>query len=383
MLFRRHTLFHVFGFEVKADASWLFLVVLIGWMLSTKTFPSMLPGNQDTLYQFMAVATIAGILVSIIAHEVAHAIIAEYYKMPILGITLFIFGGVAEMKGEPSHPKGEFLMAIAGPAMSLMMGLIFNALSNLSEIGGAGAISVCLAYLGTINFIIAAANMLPAFPLDGGRALRAILWARKKNLVEATRIASSLGAAFAYGILGYACYLIVIHDDLLQGMWWSLFGFFLHGSASYAVQQTEHRTILGQETVARFMLRNPVTISPDLTITEVVDRYISQHYQRSFPVVEKGRLVGVLNLQSILVLDRHKWQWLHVGSMMEPVSDKNSITAGASAAEAMDHMQRGNREFIMVMEGNRLEGIISIRDIMAYLSINTKIDQDKSLRLSR
>jgi Zn-dependent protease/CBS domain-containing protein len=383
MLFKRHTHFHVFGFEIKADASWLFLVILIGWMLSTKTFPAMLPGQQDTIYQFMAVAAIAGILVSIIAHEVAHAIIAEYYKMPILGITLFIFGGVAEMKGEPSHPKGECLMAIAGPAMSLMMGLIFNALSNLSAVGGADSISVCLAYLGTINFIIAAANMLPAFPLDGGRALRAILWARKKNLVEATRIASSLGATFAYGILGYACYVIVMHDDLLQGMWWSLFGFFLHGSASYAVQQTEHRTILGPETVARFMLRNPVTISPDLTITEVVDRYISQHYQRSFPVVENGRLVGLLNLQSILVLDRHKWQWLHVGSTMEPVSDKNSIAAHTSAAEAMDHMQRENREFILVAENEKLQGILSIRDIMAYLSINTKIDQDRSLRLSR
>lgn len=219
-MFRRATLFHFFGFPVKADASWVFLSVLLMWTLSTKIFPVSMPNLDLQTYQIMGFAALVGIFVSIIAHEVAHAVIAEYYHMPIESITLFIFGGVAEMRGDPSHPKGEFLMAIAGPVMSGLMGLFFWAAAELYQLYfQPGPTTEVLIYLGNINLLIAVFNMVPAFPLDGGRALRAVIWKMKNNLVLATRIASSLGAAFAYGLMAYACYKVVWWNQLGAAFW--------------------------------------------------------------------------------------------------------------------------------------------------------------------
>src|SRR5262249_22459111 len=206
-------------------------------------------------------------------------------------------------------------------------------------LGEAVAAWQVLGYLGALNMLIAVFNMVPAFPLDGGRALRAVIWKIKGNLVLATRIASELGAVFAYGLLAYACYRIVWYNDMLSGMWFGLLGFFVHGAGAYAVRQTESRSLLGSETVSRFLTPQVVAVSPDLTITELVDNYVYKHYQRSFPVVDRDELVGVITLQSILSLDRHQWHWLHVASVMETLDDKNMVAPHYNAADALDLMQ--------------------------------------------
>lgn len=385
MFFRRVTLFHFFGFPVKADGSWLFLSVLICWTLINQAYPHDFPGHTAQAYQLMGVASIFGIFASIIAHEVAHAIIAEYYQMPIESITLFIFGGVAVMKGEPSHPKGEFLMAIAGPVMSVLMGLFFWAAKALLIMYLPSAVAAwqVLGYLGALNMLIAGFNIVPAFPLDGGRALRAVIWKIKGNLVLATRIASELGAIFAYGLLAYACYRIVWYNDMLSGIWFGLLGFFVHGAGAYAVRQTENRSLLGSETVSRFLNPQVISVSPDLTINDLVDNFVYKHYQRSFPVIDKGDLVGVITLQSILSLDRHKWHWLHVASVMEALTDKNFVKPDYNAADALDLMQRLHKDQLLVADGKKFLGIVSYRDLAAYLSITMKIDSNKPVISSR
>jgi Zn-dependent protease len=341
VFFKRATLFTCFGFKVKADLSWLFLSLLIYWMLATNTFPHLIPNQGTDVYQLMAIITLALLMVSIIAHEVAHAIIAEYYHMPIESITLFIFGGVAEMKGEPSHPKGEFLMALAGPAMSALLGgLFYGAYQTYMFYKPYDAAAEVLHFLGMLNILIAGFNMIPAFPLDGGRALRAAIWQYKGNLVLATRIASSLGAAFAYLLLGYALWMILKYSDVVSGLWTGLMGLFLHAAGGYNVRQTESRSLLGGEQVARFMHSQVVSIPPDLTVNELVDQYVYKHYQKVFPVVENGKLSGIVTLQSLLSLDRHKWHWLHAGSVMERPGDENTITPEANAYDALDLMQK-------------------------------------------
>ena len=384
MSLKRVTLFRFFGFKVKADASWCFLSVLISWTLSTNVYPHLLPGQSPDMYQFMGVATVAGILFSIIAHEVAHAVIAQYYHMPIASITLLIFGGVAEMKGEPSHPKGEFFMAVAGPIMSALMGLFFWAISEL-YVGyiRSGAISCVLDYLGTLNMFIAMFNIVPAFPLDGGRALRAIIWHRKNNLVLATRIASECGAVFAYGLIAYACYKIVVHNDLIAGIWFGLLGFFVHGSGAYAVRHIESRSLLGMEKVSRFMHNQVITVSPDLTIIDLVDLYINKHYQKIFPVVDRDRLVGIVSLQSVLSLERDKWHWLHVASVMTPLSPSTVVAPNLSAADALEIMQRHGRELLLVADHDKFLGLIAFRDLANYLAITIKMDHNKSVEKSR
>jgi len=384
MALKRVTLFRFFGFKVKADASWFFLAVLISWTMSSHVYPHLYPGQSLDLYQAMGVATVAGIILSIIAHEVAHAVIAEDYHMPIASITLFIFGGVAEMKGEPSHPKGEFCMAVAGPVMSMLMALFFWALANLyGEYVRVGAVFHVLDYLGNLNMLIAVFNIVPAFPLDGGRALRAIIWHRKNNLVAATRIASEFGAVFAYGLIALSCYKIVIHNDLISGVWLGLLGFFVHSSGAYAVQQMESRSLLGMEKVSRFMHNHVTTVTPDLTITDLVNFYINKHYQRSFPVIDRDILVGVVGLQSVLSLDRHKWNWLHVASVMEPPNPTTVVSSGLSAADALEMMQRHRREQLLVADDGKFMGVIMLRDLANYLAITMKIDHNKPVEKSR
>lgn len=384
MFFKRVTVFHFFGFPIKADLSWVFLSALIFWTLSTNTYPRQMSGLGPEIYQMMAMATLLGLIASILAHEIAHAIIAEYYNMPIESITLFIFGGVAEMRGEPSHPKGEFLMALAGPLMSALFGLFFMALNELYSLYFTRpGPSIVLEYLAIINFMIAGFNMIPAFPLDGGRALRAIIWQRKKNLVLATRVASDLGAMFAYALLVYACWKIVKYDDMMAGMWIGIMGLFLHGAGSYAVRQTESRSLLGQEDVTRFLQNQIAIVSPDLTINTLVDKYVYKHYQKVFPVVDKEKLVGVVTLQTLLSLDRHKWHWLHVASIMDRPDATNTVAHDYNAADALDLMHREGRDTLLVEKEGKFLGVVTFRDLVAFLSITMKIDHNKSVTTSK
>lgn len=383
MFFKRVTLFRFFGFDVRADASWLFMSVFISWTLASRLYPVLLPGMDADTYQFMGIFTLAGLLFSIIAHEVAHAVIAEYYDMPIRAITLFIFGGVAEMRGEPSHPKGEFFMAIAGPVMSFLLALFFWALAHLMAPVGWPPLVVSLNYLGDLNLYIAIFNLAPAFPLDGGRALRAIIWHRRRNLVQATRIAGELGAVLAYALMAWACYRLVWHDDLVTGIWMTLLGLFVFASGARAVRDIESRAVLSHEKVRRFMHSKLTTVPPHLTIAEVVERYALEHYQSDYPVVEDGRLTGVLTLQSILQLDRGKWPWLHVASVMTPINHKNCVTPDVSAADALELLARYYQSQLMVADGDRLLGAVEYRDLAAYLNVTMKIDNNVPVEKSR
>ncbi len=384
MAFKRVTLFRFFGFKVKADASWFFLAILISWTMSEKIYPHILAGQGQDTYQFMGILTVVGILFSIIMHEVAHAVIAEYFQMPISSITLFIFGGVAEMEGEPSNPRGEFFMAVAGPIMSALMGLFFWADANLyAEYIRPGVLPCVLKSLGNLNMMVAVFNIVPAFPLDGGRALRAIIWHYKNNLVTATRIASDCGAFFAYGLFGYACYELTVRDDTIAGIWWGLLGFFVHASGASAVRQMETRSLLGTEPVSRFMHNQVVTVSPDLLVADLVDHYINKHYQRIFPVIDNGALVGIVSLSSILSLDRHKWNWLHVASVMEPLTRSIVVKPESNAADALDIMQRKGRELLLVAEGGKFLGVITFRDLASFLTITIKIDHNKPVEKGR
>lgn len=383
MFFKRVTLFRFFGFDVRADASWIFLSIFISWTFATQLYPGLLPRLSPDTYQFMGVFTLAGLLFSILAHEVAHAVIAEYYHMPIRSITLFIFGGVAEMKGEPSHPRGEFYMAIAGPIMSLLLGLFFWAAAHLSMVIGYAPLTVSLDYLGDINMSIAVFNMFPAFPLDGGRALRALLWQRHGNLVKATRTASKLGSAFAYALMAYASQRLLQYDDVVGGVWITILGLFVFAACQQAVRDTESRSLLAQEQVRRFMHDQFQTVTPHLTIAELVERYAYAHYQSDYPVIEDGRLTGVLTLQSILQLPREKWPWLHVATVMEPLSHHNSVPPDASAADALDILVRRRRSLLLVCEDERWLGAVEYRDLAAYLNVTRQIDQNKAVEKSR
>ena len=262
MFFYRVRLFSLFGFDVHVDASWLLLAVLIAWSLASGIFPGIVHGLSATTYWSMAVVATIGLLFSIVLHEMAHSLVARRFAMPIRGITLFIFGGVAEMHSEPTSAGGEFLMALAGPVSSAVLGaLLFLFYSVVASLHGPPAVAGVLWYLGYLNWVLAVFNLLPAFPLDGGRMLRAALWGWRNDLVWATWVAS--GAGNIFGILLIVLGLVdVLRGDFVNGVWMALIGLFLRGAADATYQQTITRQVLAGQPVSRFMNRQPITVPP-------------------------------------------------------------------------------------------------------------------------
>ena len=295
--------FSLFGFDVYVDASWLLLAVLITWSLAVGVFPSIDPGLTSAAYWSMAVVATVGLLFSIVFHEMSHAAVAQGFGMPIRGITLFIFGGVAEMHSEPTSALSEFLMALAGPIASAVLGLLFFLLVGfVVSLQGPTAIAGVLRYLSYLNWTLAVFNLVPAFPLDGGRMLRAALWGWRKDLIWATSIAAVAGNIF--GILLIVLGLIeVLRGDFVGGIWLSLMGLFLRGAASATYEQTLARQILGwppgvsfYEPAANYRVARAVGpgARPGLRLSPP---------PQDFPVVRDGRLLGCVTTAQVSEVD--------------------------------------------------------------------------------
>jgi Zn-dependent protease/CBS domain-containing protein len=376
MFANRITLFELFGFKIQVDASWLLLAVLIAWSLAVSWFPQAAPGQPPATYWWMAVVGLIGFAASIVAHELAHALIARRYAMPIRGITLFIFGGVAEMEGDPPSARGEFWMAIAGPVMSLLVALLFMVLAALS--GGAGGLSppaVVFSYLGAINLMLAVFNMVPAFPLDGGRVLRAALWGWKGDIIWATRVAAAAGGAFGILLILAGLATAVLGGNLVGGLWWFLIGLFVRAAASGQVRYQETRAALAGQKVGRFMRRDPIAVGPELTLDRLVADYFYRHYHKTFPVTEGGRLAGCIGLDAVKAVDPAAWPQRRVADVMERCGADNTIGSDTDAAEALAQMQRSGRSRLLVVDDGRLVGVLSVRDLMDFLAMRHDLGQ--------
>ena len=251
MFGKRITLFKLFGFSVHVDLSWLVIAALITWSLAQGLFPSEYEGLPAAAYWIMGAAGAVGLFFSIVFHELFHSLAARRFGIPMTGITLFIFGGVAEMDDEPPNPKAEFFMAIAGPLSSIVLGVMFYALFIIAELQEWPLIAAgVLGYLGVINWILAAFNLLPAFPLDGGRVLRSALWQWKNNLRWATRISSQIGSGFGIGIIILGL-VSLARGNVVGGIWWFLIGMFLRNASQSSYQQVVVRKALQGEKVLR------------------------------------------------------------------------------------------------------------------------------------
>jgi Zn-dependent protease len=377
MFFYRLRLFSLFGFDVYVDTSWLLLAVLIAWSLAVGVFPEMTSGLSPATYWSMAVVATAGLMFSIVFHEMSHAVVARHFALPIRGITLFIFGGVAEMHGEPTSAPSEFLMALAGPIASGVLGLLlFLLLGSVAGLDGPPAVGAVLWYLTYLNWMLAAFNLLPAFPLDGGRMLRAALWGWSKDLVWATWIASGAGRLF--GILLIVLGLIeVVRGDFVGGVWLSLIGMFLRGAASATYEQTLARQVLGGQPVSRFMNKRPITVSPNLSVRALVEDYVYQHHHKIFPVVREGRLLGCVTTAQISAIDEGEWDQRSVAEIMEPCSPDNTVTPETDALEAMTKMQRTGRSPLLVVSRGQLVGLLSLRDLLELFALKLELGEGR------
>ncbi len=374
MFTRRFTLFRLLGFEVKLDLTWLLLAFLVTWSLALGVFPTLVPGLSGTAYWWMGVAGALGLLFSIVFHELSHALVARRYGIPIRGITLFIFGGVAEMHEEPADAKSEFLMAVAGPISSLLLASVFYFFYRLTTADTPTPINSVLYYFGVINLALAVFNLVPGFPLDGGRMLRAALWGWKGDFRWATRIASALGSGFGLALIFLGAFAFVT-GNFVGGMWWFLIGMFLRAAAGMSYQQLLVRDAIQGEPVRRFMNPAPITVPPHLPLKSLVEDYVYRYHHKMFPAVDNGRVTGVVSTDQVKAVPAAKWDTLTVAEVMEPCTPDNTVSPETDALEAWNRMSRTGKSRLLVLEQGRLVGILSLRDLMQFLSLKFDLER--------
>jgi Zn-dependent protease/predicted transcriptional regulator len=376
MFGRRIRLFKLLGFAVHIDMSWLVLALLITWSLARGLFPYQYEKLSSITYWSMGAAGALGMFASIIFHELCHSLVARRFGLPMKGITLFIFGGVAEMDEEPPSPKAEFFMAIAGPASSILLGLFGYVVSAVGEGWLPVPIAGVLEYLTLINFVLAGFNLVPAFPLDGGRVLRSALWQWKKNFRSATRIASKLGSFFGT-VLIFLGVLNILRGNVIGGIWQSMIGFFLGNAARMSYHQVLMRKALEGGTVRQFMNKEPVIAQGSLSLKDLVEGYIYRYHFKMFPVVEGETLVGCITTRRVKEIPHGEWSTRTVGEVAVRCSPENTIGPDEDAIRALGVMSRTGNSRLMVVEDGRLVGIITLKDIMGLLAVKLDLEEEK------
>jgi Zn-dependent protease/CBS domain-containing protein len=368
-------LFSLFGFEVKLDLSWLLLALLITWSLGAGVFPVEYPDLPRRVYAWMGIACAIGVFFSIVFHEFSHSLVARHFGMPIKGITLFIFGGVAEMESEPPSPRSEFLMAAAGPLASFLLAFLFAEVEALAVAREwpVSVVGVC-DMLGYINVVVAIFNLVPAFPLDGGRMLRAAIWHWTKDMRAATHISSRIGSGFGLALMFLGGFSF-IQGNFIGGMWWFLIGIFLRGAAKSSYQQLLLHEVLQGRPVRNFMRRDPVTVPPSITVQDWIENYVYQYHFKMFPVVGDSKLLGCVSVHKIKQIPRTEWTSKTIGEVMDPVSDENSVSGDAETMKLLSAMVRPDTESrYMVVDNGQLAGMISLKDLLELIALKLEIE---------
>ena len=371
----RWRLFRLLGIPISLDASWLIILALLTWTL-IDLFREAVPDLPVATYWVMGLGAALAFFTCIVLHELGHALVAKAVGIPIRGITLFLFGGVAEMEDEPPSASSEFLMAVAGPAVSAVLTAVFWLASGLVEVP---AVVLPLRYLAGINLAVLIFNLVPAFPLDGGRVLRSILWGALRNLRRATYWAALSGQAFAWLLIG----LGIMHffaGYVFHGIWLGLIGLFLHNAARGSYQQILIRQALRGERVSRFMNRKPIVVPPGLDLRTWVEDYVYRFHRKMFPVASNGHVEGVIGTQALAKYPRQEWAKHTVAEAMRQDVDLLSIAPDADALEALGKMQRTGSSRLLVIDGHQLVGIVSLKDLLRFLDLKLELEGgDRSL----
>jgi Zn-dependent protease len=369
----RIKVFALFGFEVWIDASWLLIALLIAWTLAAAVFPAAIPGLGTATYWWMAIAATIGLLFSIVFHETAHSLVARRYGIEIRGITLFVFGGVAQMAAEPDRPCAEFLMASAGPIASFALSAALFALyAAIGSLHAPAPLAEVVWYLGFLNAMLGGFNLVPAFPLDGGRMLRAALWGWRQDISWATRIAASAGEAF--GILLIVLGVVnVLLGNVIGGMWQFLIGMFVRAAAGAGYRQTMAQQLLAGVSVSEVMTPDPISVPPELPIDRFVEEYVYRYHHREFPVTRERALVGSVGTKEVAALDRRRWPHTAVAAVAVAATPADMIAPEAAALAAIAQMSSSGKRRLFVARDGRLVGIVSHRDLMELISVRLEL----------
>lgn len=363
------------GIEIEVHISWLVVFALITWTMATTFFPQSYP-DWSASTQWVLSAIIALLLfVSVLLHELSHSLVSIKMGNEVKKITLFIFGGVAHLEDEPDHPLNELKMAIAGPAMSIFLGLLLMLAANL--LGSAGVpqqVIVPLAYMADVNLILAIFNLVPAFPLDGGRVLRAIIWHFKGDLRLATKIAASAGAFFGYMLI-FSGVFVLLSGNFINGIWLSFIGWFIQQMSQASYQQTVFTDIFKNIQVKDFMTPEVVTVDYLQSVQELVDSYFYKYKYAVFPVLREGEVIGIVAVDQIKKLSRDSWPQTPIGKVTFVLTEDLVIAPRENVSVAMNKLFNNGIGRVLVMDRDQLLGIVSRTDILNYMRIRNQLDR--------
>jgi Zn-dependent protease len=376
------------GIDIHADWSLLVIFLLIASSLALGLFPEWHPDWGPGLIWATAVGAAVALFASVLVHELSHALVGRARGIAIRRITLFVFGGIAQMEQEPPDWRAELWMAIVGPVTSAALGVLslFAAgvsigpteaeLADPAQLFAAlGVGGTLLLWLGQVNLVLAAFNLVPAFPLDGGRVLRALMWAFSGDLRRATRWASGAGQAFAWFLIATGVAMMLgarvpfLGGGLVGGLWVAFIGWFLNNAAALSYRQLVIREALRDVPVSRLMLTQLATVPPDLSVSALVERYLLRSDQRAFPVVADGRLEGMVCLREVRRLDRTAWDKTAVRDIMVPADKLAFASPRDGAGEVLSRLASRDLNQLPVLEDGRVRGLVRREDILKWLAL--------------
>ncbi|MFV1986907.1 MAG: site-2 protease family protein [Gemmatimonadota bacterium] len=361
----------MFGIELKLDPSWFIVFVLVAWSLGGHYFPTTHPGWSATTYWVMGAATALLLFASIVAHELGHSLVSQRFGTPVKDITLFIFGGAARMSREPSRPREELWMALAGPATSLLVAggfwLIWSATSQ-----SPGPVHPLSGWVAWINVAVAAFNLIPGFPLDGGRVFRALVWSVTGDLHRATRIASGLGRVVALGFILFGVWQ-VLGGNFINGLWIAFIGWFLDSAAVQSARHVDMQELLAGHTAREIMMTDCPSTTRDMMLDRLVNEVLLPSGRRCFPVIEDGRLEGLLTLDGIKRIPRERWPSSVVADAMIGSRDLKTVSPEEGLERVLDRMTEDDINQYPVLDDGRFVGMIARDRMLAFLQARTEL----------
>jgi Zn-dependent protease len=356
------------GISIEANVSWLVILVLLTWSLAVDWFPAAVPGRPAATYWALGLIAALLLFLSVLLHELAHSLVARARGLPVKNITLFIFGGVSDLEREPQSPGVEFQMAFVGPLTSLIIGGVSLYLGFL--IGhGALPVAATLNYLGVTNLLLGAFNLIPGFPLDGGRVLRSIIWKATGSLRKATRWASLVGQAVAYLFILWGVWLF-FDGNVIGGLWIGFIGWFLLQAAQAANTQVVLESVFRGVTVGQLMGPPPLTAPANISLQQLVDGYILPAGLRSVPVVRGDQLAGLITLADIRKVPREQWPQTPVGYVMIPLERLHAVRLEQSLNDVLPRMAASDvNQLPVVDDEGRLVGMLSRDAILRFVEV--------------
>ncbi|MGM0652493.1 MAG: site-2 protease family protein [Bacillota bacterium] len=361
------------GIPVEIHFSWLLIFFLLSISLAQAYLPEYAEGYDNTAYWAAGVITTLIVFASVLTHEFGHSLVAINEGIPIKKITLFVFGGVAQMESEPDSAAAEFKITVAGPLTSLLIAVLTGAFYYV-VLSPDQLLSESIFFVARVNLVIAIFNTIPAYPLDGGRLLRSIIWYFNNNVLKATKISVGLGSFFAFIAMAYGFLLIFFQGEII-GLWLIFIGWMIYQAGQTSYSQLVFKETFAGMKVSELMSTELQTISPDATLDQLADYFLHYKYG-AFPVVYGSTTHGLVSLQHMKEVPREEWHQTRVSQVMTPLKEAMVLSPDSDAADVMMKMATQNTGRALVIKDGELVGILSRTDMMRFIQMHMVLGSD-------